>query len=324
MEAMWKKTFWMAALWFLLAGLAPSAGAVVDRVVAVVNKDFITLSDLEKWAGPLPEELETSDRVERQWRVIEARRRVLDQLIEEKLIDQEARRLGIKVGAKDVDATIEEIKKRNVISQEDLEKALARDGFTLSSYRKQIESKMLRVRLINMAVKMEPKMSEKDLRDFYQKNQDRYRTTESYRPGHILCAVAPDAPPEDVREARSKCQGLLDRAQKGEDFGELAVLFSEDVSARSRGDLGIFKQGELVPNIEREVLKLQVGEVGGLLRTEFGFHVLKLLERKGGEPPPFEEVQDRVRAEFLEAEIEKALKQYMTTLRQKSVVEIKL
>jgi peptidyl-prolyl cis-trans isomerase SurA len=289
-----------------------------------VNKEFITLSDLEKWAGPLPEAFETSDRVERQWKLIEARRRVLDQLIEEKLVEQEAQRLGIKVAAKDVDGTIEEVKRRNGVTQEELEKALTRDGFTLSSYRKQIESKMLRIRLINMAVKVDPKASEKDLREFYRQNLDRYRTIESYRPGHILCGVAPNAPPEEVREARRKCQGLLERAQKGEDFGELAVLFSEDASARSGGDLGTFKQGELVPNIEREVLNLKVGEVGGLLRTEFGFHVLKLLDRQGGQPPPFEEIQDRVRTEYLETEIDKALRQYMTTLRQKSTVEIKL
>jgi peptidyl-prolyl cis-trans isomerase SurA len=321
---MWKKTLWMMALCFLLAGMAPSAGAVVDRVVAVVNKDFITLSDLEKWAGPPPEALETSDRVERQWRLIEARRKVLDQLIEEKLVEQEARRLGLKVAAKDVDGAIEDVKRRNGISQEALERALARDGFTFSSYRQQIESKMLRIRLISMAVKMDVKASDKDLRDFYRKNEDRYRTTESYRPSHILCPVAPDASPEEVREARRKCQGLLERAQKGEDFAELATLFSEDISARSGGDLGTFKQGELIPAIEREVLNLRVGEVGGLLRTEFGFHVLKLVERTGGEPPPFEMVQDRVRAEYTEAEVDKALRQYMTTLREKSVVEIKL
>jgi len=102
--------------------------AVVDRIAAIVNQEIITLSEVEKMARPLQAEIETEDRLERRERMNEISRKVLERLIEERLIDQEAKRAGIKVTGKEIDSAIEEIKRQHGASQEDLEKALARDG----------------------------------------------------------------------------------------------------------------------------------------------------------------------------------------------------
>ena len=96
-------------------------------------------------------------------------------------------------------------------------------------------------------------------------------------------------------------------------------------SPGSRGDLGgYFKKGELLPSFEKEALRLQVGDVSGILRTDFGFHIIKLLDRQGGVPIPFAEVKEKVRADFQEKETEKAYQQFISSLKQKSVIEIKL
>ena len=153
---------------------------------------------------------------------------------------------------------------------------------------------------------------------------DRYRTNETYRPGQILFIIPKGATPEEVREIRKKCQKVLEKIKGGEDFGEMALLFSEDSSNKDRGDLGYFKKGELVPAFEREALRLKVGEVSGIVRTEFGFHIIKLIDRKGIDPLPFEEVKEKVMADYYESEMEKAYKQYLSTLKQKSVIDIKL
>ena len=101
--------------------------------------------------------------------------------------------------------------------------------------------------------------------------------------------------------------------------------YSEDTSTRKEGgDLGYFKKGELLPALEKEAMRLQVGEVSGLIRTELGFHILKLLDRKGGEPPPFEEIKEKVQADYYEKEMEKAFQQFLSKLKEKSVIEIKL
>jgi peptidyl-prolyl cis-trans isomerase SurA len=307
-----------------LYGALSSSEAVVDRVVAVVNQEMITLSEVEKWAKPLQEQVAIEDRWERQERVKMIGRQVLERLIEEKLIDQEVKKSGIKVSIKEVESTLEEVKKRNAATQEDLEKALATEGLTLETYKKQIEKGLQRKRLINREVRIEPNVGEKALRDFYQKNIDRYRTNETYRPSHILFVIPKGATLEEIQEIRKKCQKVLEKIKGGEDFGEMALLYSEDPSNKDRGDLGYFKKGELLPALEREALRLRVGEMSGIIRTEFGFHILKLLDRKGVDPPPFEEVKERIQGDYLENEMEKAFKQYISILRGKSVIEIKL
>jgi parvulin-like peptidyl-prolyl isomerase len=298
--------------------------AVVDRVVAVVNQEIITLSEVEKWIDPLKQEIVAGDRLERRDRIERLHRQVLDRLIEEKLIDQEVKKSGIKISSKEIEATVEEVRRRNAVTEEALEKALAVEGLTLETYKKQIEKGLQRQRLVNWSVKVEVKAGEKELRDFYQKNVGRYRMNETYRPGHILFVIPKEATPGEIREIRKRGQEILEKIKKGEDFGEMALLYSQDASARNHGDLGFFKKGELFPAFERETLRLKVGEVSGLVRTEFGFHIIKLLDRKGVEPLPYEEVSEKVKADYYDGEMEKAFKQFLSTLKEKAVIEIKL
>jgi len=307
-----------------LNGPTSSSEAVVDRVVAVINQEIITLSEVEKRIPPLKEEIVTEDRLEKQERMQAVCRQVLEKLIEEKLIDQEAKKSGVKVSSKEIEAAIEEVKRRNSATQEDLERALVVEGLTLETYKKQIEKSIQRQKLINWSVKVEEKVGEKELREFYQKNISRYRPNETYRPAQILFVIPKEATPEEIREIRKKCQNVLEKIRKGEDFGELALLYSEDASNRDHGDLGYFKKGELLPIFEKEALRLKVGEVSGIIRTEFGFHIIKLLDRKGLDPLPFEEVIGKVRTDYYEGEMERAFRQYLSTLKEKAVIEIKL
>ncbi len=307
-----------------LYGPISSSEAVVDRIVAVVNQEIITLSEVEKWIGPLQGEVQAEDRLKRREQVHEVCRKVLDKLIEEKLVDQEVKRAGVKVTSKEVEGALEEIKRRNIATQEDLEMALAKEGLTPEAFKKQIEKRLQRMKLVNWAVKVESKAGEKELKDFYQKNIDRYRINESYRPSHILFIIPKEATPEEIREIRKKCQKVLEKIKGGEDFGEMALLFSEDPSSKDRGDLGYFKKGELLPALEKEALRLQVGGMSGIIQTDFGFHLIKLLDRKGGGPPPFEEIKEKVEVDYYENEREKSFQQFLNTLKEKSVIEIKL
>jgi len=319
-----KKFSFLFGFFLFLCGPISLSEAVVDRVVAVVNQEIITLSEVEKWIDPLKQEIVVEDRLERRERIEGLRRQVLDKLIEEKLIDQEAKKSGIKISSKEIDATLEEVRRRNAVTQEDLEKALAVEGLTLETYKKQIEKSLQRQKLINWSVKVETGAGEKELREFYQKNVGRYRTNETYRPGHILLVIPKGATSEEIREIRKKGQKVLEKIKGGEDFGEMALLYSQDASGKNRGDLGYFKKGELFPVFEKEALRLKVGEVSGLLRTEFGYHIIKLLDRKGVDPLPFEEVREKVKADYYDGEMEKAFKQFLSTLKEKSVIEIKL
>jgi peptidyl-prolyl cis-trans isomerase SurA len=319
-----KKLFLLYGFFFVLGGAIPLSEAVVDRVVAVVNQEIITLSELEKWINPIKEQIVAEDRLEKRERVQALRREVLEKLIEEKLIDQEVKKLAIKVSSKEIEATMDDVKRRNSATQEQLEKALSAEGLTLESYKKQIEKGLQRKKLLGFAVKGETKAGEKEFREFYLKNIDHYRINEAFRPAHILFVIPKEATLEEVREIRKKCEAVLTKIRGGDDFGEMALLYSQDASSKSQGDLGYFRKGELLPAFEREARRLKVGEVSGVVRTEFGFHIIKLLDRKGVDPLPFEEVKAKVQADYYDVEMEKAFRQYISTLKEKAIIEIKL
>ncbi len=323
-ENMKRVIFRFGLFFFFLLGPFSSSGALVDRIVAVVNQEIITLSEVERWAGPYQEEIQTKDRLERREQVREVYRKVLERLIEEKLIDQEVKRSGVKVTSKEVEGALEEVKRRNAATQEDLEKALAKEGFTLEAYKKEIEKKLQRMKLINWAVKTELQAGEKEWRDFYQKNIDLYRINESYHLSQILFLIPKGATSGEIREIRKKCDKVLEKIKEGENFGEMALLYSEDISAKDRGDLGFFKKGEILLELEKEALRLRVGEMSGVIRTDLGFHIIKLLDRKGENPLPFEEVKEKVQADYQAKEREKSFQQFVSTLKEKSVIEIKL
>jgi len=320
-----KKLLFGTGIFFLCYGPVSPGGAVVDRIVAVVNQEIITFSEIEKWSLPFQKEIQAEDRLERRERIQEVFRKVLDRIIEEKLIEQEAKKSGIKVTSKEIDVAVEEVKQKHKINQEELEKALAAEGLTLEVFKKDLEKRILRSKFVSSAVKLEQKAGEKELKEFFQKNVNQYRVNESYRPAHILFFISQDATPEQIRGIRKKSQKVLEKIKEGADFAKMAIEYSEDTSSRKEGgDLGYFKKGELLPTLEREAMKLQVGEVSDLIRTEVGFHILKLLDRKGGEPPPFEEIKEKVQADYYEKELEKAYQQFLSKLKEKSVIEIKL
>lgn len=188
--------------------------AVVDRIVAVINQEIITLSEVEARMGPQHKEIQSGNRLGMQERIYEVRRKILEQLIEEKLIDQEIEKSGTKVTNKEVEAALEDIKSRNAATQEDLEKALAKDGLSLETFKKQIEKKLQRMKLINIMIKIESKVGERELRDFYQKNIDGYRSTETYQTSHILFRIPQKATLQEVREIRRRFQKVLEKIKR--------------------------------------------------------------------------------------------------------------
>jgi peptidyl-prolyl cis-trans isomerase SurA len=314
-----------SVLWIavVLLGSRGLSGAIVDRVAAVVNQEIIMLSEVEKMMEVIGEEIRAGDRLERLEHAREVRQKVLNQLIDEKLVDLEIKRLGLKASNKELDGALEDIRTRNNVTEEQMIKLLEKDGLTLEAFKKQIEKRILRNKVLQWSVKVESTPGEQELREFYRKNAERYRSQEIYRTAHILLRVPSEATPEQVQQIRLKCSKILERIRGGEDFGEIAIVYSEDISAKDRGDLGYFKLGELLPAFEKEALRLRVGEVGGIVRTPYGFHIVKLLDRKGGTPLPFEEVQERIRADYAGYQLEAALNRYLSSLRQKSIIEIR-
>ena len=319
---------------FIMAGLAalvllgaPRARAeLVDRVAAVVNNDVITLSEVEKRAAP---ELARIDQetggAERGQKRAAAMKRILDTMIDEKLVDNELKELKVTIGDKEVDAAIDEVKKSYNLNDEQLQQAVAREGYTVAEYREQMRKQIGRYKLISEKVRKNVKVSDADVQTEYDRMTRAEGEDYEVHVRHILIAVPRNASQAQVEQARTKAAAVAVEAREpGVDFAELAKKRSEGSSSSDGGDLGFFKRGTMVPEFERVAFSLKTGEVSDPVRTQFGWHVLKLEEIRKLGMKPLAEVRPEIEERLRRAQADRLTSQYMETLRNAAVVEKKI
>jgi peptidyl-prolyl cis-trans isomerase SurA len=302
-----------------------TAGEVVERFVAVINSEVIFLSELEEFGKRYFEEIrKKAPPSERQEKLNQARKEVLDQLIENKLLEQEIKKRKVEVSNKELDATIEDILKQNRITLDDMKMALAKQGMTLASYRERLRDDIGKTRLLNREIKSKIVISEEDVRKAYKDRIQEFTLPLEVRVQQIFFAVPGNASPDRVAAAEREAGEVLERAKKGEEFSGLAKKYSQSPEGKEGGELGFFKSKELMPELEEAAFPLKTGEISPLVRSSEGFHIMRVMERKGGEPKSFAEVQIKIRDEMLQAETEKRFQEWIKVLKEKSYIEIKL
>ncbi len=314
-------------LLFGLSVLLPRSGSgeVVERIVALVNNELITLSELEEMGKPLLDRVrQTGSPAEREERLKKARREVLDHLIESKLLEEEMKKRKIEVPERDVDAAIQDILKTSNLTEDGLKKALAREEMTLSAYRQKVREELGKMRLVGREIKSKIVIDDEELRKRYQDNPEKYSEPLEVQIQQVFFPLPQNAPKDQVAAVRREALTILERARRGDDFTQLAKAYSRGPAADEGGILGYFKRQELAREVEEAAFKLKPGEISDLVRGSTGFHILKVLDRKGGEPRPFAEVQDRVREEAMQEESEKRFNAWMKDLKSKAYIEIRL
>jgi peptidyl-prolyl cis-trans isomerase SurA len=311
----------------LLSGAAARA-ELVDRVAAVVNKDVIALSEVEKRAAPElaragQQERDPARRAELRTRIIKGS---LDALIGEKLMEEQIQELGLGVTDAELEAAMADVRRQNNAADDAaFERLLASEGFTLAAYKDFLRKQMGRMKLVQMRVSPKVKVSEEDLRAAYTQYSKMESGDSEVHARHILVQVDPNAPADKVEAARKKAEALAAEARKpGVDFVALAKAKSEGPSAADGGDLGFFKRGVMVPAFERVAFSLNQGEVSEPVRTQFGWHILKVEEKRAVDVAPFEQVKGELEAKLKMQKTEKYVEQYVQELRQKASVEVKM
>jgi len=304
---------------------AQSSGEVVERIVALVNNEVITLSELEEAGAYFFRDLrETTLPSEREAKLKGAQKEILTQLIENKLLEQEIKKRKVEVPERDVDAAIDEIMRENRLNENELKRALAKDGLTYTAYRKRIRDGLGKMRLVNREIKSKLVLKEEDLRKIYQENLKDYIDPLEVKVQQIFLPVPERATGEQSEQTRKEAETLLERIRGGEDFAQLARAHSRGPEASEGGVLGFFKEKELVPELEGPAFALKKGEVSGLIQGRDGYHILRVLDRKGGEPKSFAEVQNKIRDEKLKEESDQKFKEWIKALKEKAYIEIKL
>ncbi|GAM08555.1 chaperone SurA [Geobacter sp. OR-1] len=310
----------------LLLSAAPvmTAGAeVISGIVAIVNEEIITTRDLDgesrimaREAGRkepyTPEELQ------------KLRVAAINRLVDRRLVDQKIRELDIKVSEEEVRQSIEEVKKQNNMSQERLVEALAGQGLSFDQYKAQIKEQLERLRLMSQEVKAKVQVTLKEVLEYYQANRAKFGEQELYRARHILFVTPKDATDSDLAKIRAKADKVLTEAQGGADFTELAKKYSDDPNVSTDGgELGTFKKGDLLPEMEAVVLKLNPGEVSAPVRSKSGFHIIKLEKKFLGDIKPFDDVKGEIEESLYRKKSEERFNQWVSELRKGAAVEIR-
>lgn len=318
-----KKIFLLSFLFFLSPHLLQAE--IIDRVVALVNNEVITLSELEEFGSRLFHQLKESTLpAEREEKLQKARREALEQLIENKLLEQEIRKRKVEVSEREVEAAVAEILKHNRLTENELKVALAKEGISYVAYRRHIQDDLGKMRLINREIKSKIVVNEEDLKKIYQEKIKEFTDPVEVKLQQIFIPWPRGGTAEEIKNTEEKVTTLWRRARQGEDFTELARNYSLGPEAKDGGLLGYFKKQELIPELEEVAFKMEVGEISEIIRSPHGFHILRLLERKGGTPKPFTEVAPKIREAKLQEEAEKKFQEWLHNLKSKAYIEIRL
>jgi len=314
------------ALLFACLLLVP-AGAhakVINAIAAIVNDEIITLYEVRHEAQPALSEADRKSPLDDAARG-KISRTVLDQLIEKKLIEQKVHELNIKIGDDEIRQAIEDVKRQNKIpTQQAFESALAGQGLTFDQYRAQLQEQLERLRLVSMEVRSKIQVGDSEMREYYEANLAKYTEEESFHARHIFFRTSEKSPAEEIKRAMTTALMVLAEAKSGKDFAELAKSYSEDPAARKDGgDLGVFKKGDMLPELEQTILALKPGEVSELVSTPAGFHIIKLEERIQGKTKPFESVKVEIEDAVYRKKSEERFSLWAKELRSKASVEVK-
>lgn len=248
-------------------------------------------------------------------------RGMLDDMVALKLLEQEATKRGLSVSAAELDARVKEARQR-FDSEAAFTKALASRGMTVVQLKNDAKQQLLVDRLLRTEVAPKVSVSDAEVKEFYDKNPERFQRPERVQASHILIRVDANADAAAKQAARARADDLLKQLRAGSDFAALAKQHSQDGSAANGGDLGVFGRGQMVKPFEDAAFALKPGEMSGVVQSLFGFHIIKAVERQPASTVPFAEVSDKVGAFLKQNKFQMLSVELARALRAKSKVEI--
>ena len=308
----------------LVSGTGAGFAELVDRIVAAVNNDVITLSELDKALAPYVQQIREAHYPPEARREVlfKLRQDLLNKMIDEKLTTQETERLHVSVDNMEVDQQIEQIKSEHFLTDEDLRQSLAAEGFTLEEYRMRIKEQMLRIKLINIEVKSKIVVTEKDIRDYYEEHKEAYQGVLKYHLGTILIRVPPSADADQKKAALEKIESIVKELESGAAFDELAKQYSQDGTAAAGGDLGLFTLDELSAEFQGTVRGMAEGQISPVLKTPKGYQILMLQEIKKIPGKTLKEARRKIQERLYRELVEEKYKAWLKALRNRSYVKI--
>jgi peptidyl-prolyl cis-trans isomerase C len=245
---------------------------------------------------------------------------VIDQLVSAELLYQ----AGSKLGVADLDKQVADKTaqgKAKFKTEAEYDNALKSAGLTPKTLEELLRKDIVINNLVVKEIVPKVNVSDADAKKFYDENIDKFKRPEQIKASHILCKVDPKASAEEKNKAKEKAASLLKEIKGGKDFAELAKTNSDCPSGKQGGDLGLFGKGQMVPSFEAAAFALKPGEVSDVVETQFGYHIIKVTEKKDAGAAKFEEVKERIVEYLKNQKIQKGVMDYIAQLKEKAKIE---
>jgi peptidyl-prolyl cis-trans isomerase C len=298
---------------------APKDAAKNDKV-AVVNGTVITRGEYETETKRFERQMAMSGQAPQPGQVDEMKKKVLDGLVGREVLKQQAAKLGIKADPAEVDKQVAALKQK-FPSEDEFKNALKNLNLTEDALKAQFAQDLGIRKMIDEQVASKITITPEETKKFYDSNPDLFKTPEMVRASHILIKVDPKATPEDKAKAKEKIAAAQKRVQGGEDFAKVAKEVSECPSKENGGDLDFFQRGQMVGPFEEAAFALKVGSISDIVETQFGFHVIKVTEKKDAGVMKYDEIKDRIAEHLKQNQVNEQLTKYIDDLKSKAKIE---
>ncbi len=305
-----------------LAG--PADAEVIDRVVARVNTDVVTLYDVRQAAVPYVLQQGMNPAILKD----ESRRgplykEVLEDLVDRKLLLQEAAKLELQITDEELDQWLAYTRQQQNMTVEQFSQMIGEYGMRYDAYREMVRENLLKIRMIKIKVGSQVSITQEEVDAAYR---ERYGGDGNYEKfvtvSHILFRPENDSP-EAHQAARQRAAVAARQLKDGAVFADVAKTTSEGPTAEKGGFLGSFRRGELDPDFEKAAFALKEGGVSPIVKTQFGYHLITVSKIDKRESPDIEERKDMLRGELQQRTMERLLDQYLQTLRTRSYVDVR-
>jgi peptidyl-prolyl cis-trans isomerase SurA len=323
----------------LLPSLLP-ADTVVEEIIARVNNEIVTRSEYVRSRDQVKQEVQQQDPANADRAFAEKQRDVLRDLIDQQLLLQKGKDLGIN-GDTELIKRLDEMRKQmNLETMEDLEKAAEAQGASYEEFKQNLRNQIITQKVIGQEVGQKLALNKEDEKKFYDQHRAEMERPEQVRLSEILIApktpakpaagagAKPEPPPEADSEAalaaaQATAQDVLDQIHKGAKFEDLAKKHSDGPSAKDGGDLSLFKRGTLSKELEDKVFTLKAGEITDVIRTKQGYVILEVTEHQTAGIPTLKEVEPRIQDALYMQKLQPALRAFLTTLREEAFIDVK-
>ena len=295
-------------------------GQVVNKVVAVINNEVITQQDVNQLLAVLyaqyVQEYEAGELLDK---MEEAKKDILIQMIEDRLILSYAKKLNIRVLEEEIDRKLESVKD-GFPSEEVFYNTIETQGITIADLKNRYKDQVMMKKVLDFEVKSRIAVLPSEISEYYEQHREDFKLDEKYKVRHILIKAVSEV---DFELAKIEIEGVYKKLREGEDFAKLASLYSQGPNKDKGGDMGFIGKGEMLKELDQVIFNLKPGESSGPIKSKIGYHILKIEDITHSGYLSLEDVQGNIKARIFQKKFKEKLNEWLGKLRSEAYISIK-